>query len=149
MTAVDRKLYPTWRTAEDLGLETKVAVRELLLVGGPAAGGYVMMPEQGRGEFVVHSLPWEINEYQDVDGQWRYHLVSGGGTTDPTTGEPLGSMVYKVDEAYVTETGPTASFVRSDHNPVNEDQDADLEQVAPYLNNAARITEENVTESDA
>jgi hypothetical protein len=144
MTAVDRKLYPTWRTAEDLGLETKVAVRELLLVGGPAAGGYVLMPEQGRGEFVVHCLPRAINEYQDVDGQWRYHIVSGGGTTDPTTGEPLGSMVYEVRD----DSG-NAHYVRHGHNPTSEDADADLDQAQPYLNNAARITEENVTESDA
>jgi len=115
----------------ELGLEPECPVRDLLLVGGPAAGGYVSMPEKGKGEFVLKNLPLEIEEYQDVNGDWQYHVVRGGGTTDPVTGEPLGSMIYRVVEG--TET---AEFVRSGHNPMTEDDDSDLEATAPYLHDA-------------
>lgn len=122
-------------TLEELGLEPTVAVRDLLLVGGPAGGGHVQMPAKGTGEFVLQSLPIELEEYQDAEGEWQCHIIGGGGTTDPLTGEPLGSMVYEVVE---TPVGYVARFVRSDHNPTNQDQDADLEQAQPYLKNTAR-----------
>ena len=130
---------------DELGLNPEVPVRDLLLVGGPAAGGHVTMPEKGTGEFVLHSLPMEIEEYQDELGDWQYHIIGGGGTTDPTTGEPLGSMVYEVG----TGEAAVAYFKRCDHNPQSEDADGDLEQVSPYLNHAARATEETVVGDDA
>jgi hypothetical protein len=85
------------------------------------------MPAKGTGEFVIHHLPLDIEEFQTADGEWDYHIRGGGGTTDPTTGEPLGSMIYKVDEGVVDDLGSgRALFVRADHNPTNEDQDGDL-----------------------
>jgi hypothetical protein len=132
-------------TLEELGLEPTVAVRDLLLVGGPAGGGHVQMPAKGTGEFVLQSLPIELEEYQDAEGEWKCHIIGGGGTTDPLTGEPLGSMVYYVDADRPGE----AWFVRSDHNPIDSESDYDLPMESAYLNNAARTTEEIVTESDA
>jgi hypothetical protein len=123
---------------DELGLEPQVAVRDLLLVGGPAAGGHVAMPLEGRGEFVLRKLPLHIEEYQDRDGEWKCYIIGGGGTTDPLTGEPLGAMIYEADDT------DKARFVRSGHNTVNEDQDADLVQVAPYLRNAAKVVDDAV-----
>ena len=123
---VDRALYPHFQSAEELGLEPECPVHDLLLVGGPAAGGHVSMPAKGTGEFVIHHLPLDIEEFQNTDGEWDYHIRGGGGTTDPTTGEPLGSMVYKVSDITQPNGQALAYFVRSDHNPTNEDQDGDL-----------------------
>lgn len=130
-----RPSEPSPKFAE-LGLEPECPVRDLLLVGGPAAGGHVSMPEQGTGEFVIHHLPLDIEEFQNADGEWDYHVRGGGGTTDPLTGEALGSMVYKVCDIEQPDGQYVAHFVRSDHNPTSEDQD-ELESQAPYLKNDA------------
>jgi len=116
----------------ELGLESSCPVRELRLIGGPAAGGLVSMPEKGTGEFVIRHLPLQIEEFQNAEGDWDYHVLGGGGTTDPTTGEPLGAMIYVVDAG-----ADTATFVRSDHNPTSEDDDDGLTVEAPYLENPA------------
>ena len=90
------------------------------------------MPEKGKGEFVIRHLPLQIEEFQNAEGEWDFHVVGGGGTTDPLTGEPLGSMIYRVVEG-----SNTAEFVRSGHNPTSEDDDDGLDVEAPYLENPA------------
>ena len=111
----------------------RVITHEVVLRGGPAAGGHVPMPAGGAGEFVIHNLPLVLEYWEDEHGEEQCTVVAGGGTKDPTTGQPLGSMVYEVTDVLSGE----AHYVRSDHNPTTEDGDSDLEITSPYLKNVA------------
>ena len=118
----------------------RVITHDVVLRGGPAAGGHVLMPAGGAGEFVIHNLPFQLEYWEDERGEEQCTVIAGGGTTDQTTGEPLGSMVYEIRDVLSGE----AHYVRSDHNPVTEDNDADLEILSPYLDNVAVTYLDNV-----